>query len=49
MAAFNLKNSEDVKEYLKNLHIEYKFGCYSEKKPDGEQNIPDEFNLLAEK
>lgn len=33
--AYDLKNEEDVKEYLKNLHIEYKFGCYSEKKPEG--------------
>ncbi|XP_020279040.1 cytochrome c oxidase assembly factor 7 homolog [Pseudomyrmex gracilis] len=32
--AYDLKNEEDVKEYLKNLHIEYKFGCYSEKKPE---------------
>ncbi|XP_076645060.1 uncharacterized protein LOC143354682 [Halictus rubicundus] len=28
---YNLKDPEEVKEYLKNLHIEYKFGCYSEK------------------
>lgn len=34
--AYDLKNEEDVKEYLKNLHIEYQFGCYSEKKPEGE-------------
>ncbi|KAL0116794.1 hypothetical protein PUN28_010011 [Cardiocondyla obscurior] len=32
--SYNLKNEEDVKEYLKNLHIEYQFGCYSEKKPE---------------
>nr|XP_033332840.1 cytochrome c oxidase assembly factor 7 homolog [Megalopta genalis] len=31
---YNLKDPEEVKEYLKNLYIEYKFGCYSEKKPD---------------
>ncbi|XP_076231238.1 uncharacterized protein LOC143177261 [Calliopsis andreniformis] len=34
MAAYNLKSPDDVKEYLKNLHIEYKFGCYSEKNPE---------------
>ena len=34
MAGYNLKSPEEVKEYLKNLHIEYKFGCYSEKKPE---------------
>ncbi|KAK2588713.1 hypothetical protein KPH14_001603 [Odynerus spinipes] len=28
---YNLKDAEEVKEFLKNLHIEYKFGCYSEK------------------
>ncbi|XP_067206310.1 cytochrome c oxidase assembly factor 7 homolog [Linepithema humile] len=32
--SYDLKNEEDVKEYLKNLHIEYQFGCYSEKKPE---------------
>ncbi|XP_024887146.1 cytochrome c oxidase assembly factor 7 homolog [Temnothorax curvispinosus] len=32
--AYDLKKEEDVKEYLKNLHIEYQFGCYSEKKPE---------------
>lgn len=34
--AYNLKKEEEVKEYLKNLHIEYQFGCYSEKNPEGE-------------
>lgn len=34
MAGYNLKDEEEVKEFLKNLHIEYQFGCYSEKKPE---------------
>lgn len=34
--AFNLKSEEEVKEYLKNLYTEYKFGCLSEKRPEGE-------------
>ncbi|XP_043480689.1 cytochrome c oxidase assembly factor 7 homolog [Leptopilina heterotoma] len=34
MAGYNLKNKEEVKEYLKKLHIEYNFGCYSEKNPE---------------
>lgn len=34
MAGYNLKSEEEVKEYLKNLYIEYKFGCYSEKNPE---------------
>lgn len=33
--AYNLKSESEVKEYVKNLGIEYRFGCYSEKKPDG--------------
>ncbi|CAG9809728.1 unnamed protein product [Chironomus riparius] len=32
--AFDLKNESDVKEYVEKLGIEYRFGCYSEKKPD---------------
>lgn len=32
---YDLKNEDDVKEYLKNLLIEYNFGCFSEKKGDG--------------
>lgn len=33
--AYNLKSEEEVKEYIKNLGTEYRFGCYSEKKPEG--------------
>jgi cytochrome c oxidase assembly factor 7 len=33
--AFDLKNEADVKEYVDKLGVEYRFGCYSEKKPDG--------------
>lgn len=32
--SFDLKNESDVKEYLENMGIEYRFGCYSEKKAD---------------
>uniref|UniRef100_A0A2P2I5N9 Cytochrome c oxidase assembly factor 7 homolog n=1 Tax=Hirondellea gigas TaxID=1518452 RepID=A0A2P2I5N9_9CRUS len=32
--AFDLKSEEDVKEYLENIGIEYRFDCYSEKKPE---------------
>lgn len=35
MSAFDLKSESEVKEYLNNLGIEYRFGCYSEKKPEG--------------
>ncbi|KOC65074.1 Sel1 repeat-containing protein 1 like protein [Habropoda laboriosa] len=34
MTGYNLKNDNEVKEYLKNLHTEYIFGCRSEKKPE---------------
>ncbi|XP_016920806.1 cytochrome c oxidase assembly factor 7 homolog [Apis cerana] len=34
MAKYDLKSSEEVQEYLKNLHIEYQFGCLNEKKPE---------------
>lgn len=31
----NFQNEAEVKEYLNTIGIEYRFGCYSEKKPDG--------------
>jgi cytochrome c oxidase assembly factor 7 len=47
--AFDLKKEEDVKEYLDKLGIEYRFGCYSEKKPDGENfiNLTQFFTLIT--
>lgn len=33
--AFDLKKEGDVKEYIEKLGIEYRFGCYNEKRPDG--------------
>lgn len=33
--AFDLKQEGDVKEYLENLGTEYRFGCFSEKRPEG--------------
>ncbi len=33
--AFDFQKEADVKEYLKNLGIEYRYGCYSEQKPEG--------------
>ncbi|CRK90061.1 CLUMA_CG003780, isoform A [Clunio marinus] len=32
--AYDLQKESDVKEYIEKLGIEYRFGCYSEKKPD---------------
>lgn len=37
--AYDLKSEGEVKEYIKNLGIEYRFGCYSEKKPDGKKEL----------
>ncbi|KAI8117762.1 putative Sel1 repeat-containing protein 1 [Lucilia cuprina] len=32
--AYDLKKESDVKEYIEKLGVEYRFGCYSEKKPE---------------
>lgn len=32
--AYDLKREDEVKEYIENLGIEYRFGCYKEKKPE---------------
>lgn len=37
--AFDLKQEGDVKEYIEKLGIEYRFGCYNEKKPEGKLNV----------
>lgn len=34
--AYDLKKESEVKEYIDKLGVEYRFGCYSEKKPEGE-------------
>ena len=33
----DLKKEEEVQEYIKNLGIEYRFGCYHEKDPKGRE------------
>lgn len=30
-----LKDADELKDYIKNLGIEYRFSCYSEKNPQG--------------
>ncbi|KAF6202051.1 hypothetical protein GE061_004448 [Apolygus lucorum] len=32
--AYDLKNEDDVKQYVQNLGTEYRFGCFNEKKPE---------------
>ncbi|CAH4029798.1 unnamed protein product [Pieris brassicae] len=34
MSGYDLKKEEEVKEFVENLGIEYRFGCYKEKKPE---------------
>jgi len=41
--SFDLKSEEDVKEYVENLGIEYRFGCYNEKKPESCHLLGDYF------
>lgn len=46
--AFDFRKEEDVKQYLHNIGIEYRFGCYSEKKPEGKIScisVPDSIFL----
>lgn len=33
--SLDVQNESEVKEYLDKLGIEYRFGCFSEKKPEG--------------
>lgn len=33
--AFDFKNDDEVKQYLENIAVEYRFGCYTEKNPEG--------------
>ncbi|XP_077499209.1 cytochrome c oxidase assembly factor 7 isoform X1 [Amblyomma americanum] len=38
---YDFKKEEDVREFLENLGIEYRFECFKEKKPDGCQRLGD--------
>ena len=38
-AGVDLKNPEEVKQYIENLGIEYRFGCYKEKDPKGKNKL----------
>ena len=41
------KETKDVELFLKNLHIEYSFSCYSEKNPQGKvTNFIFEFRII---
>lgn len=45
---FNLKNEDEVKEYLENLGTEYRFGCYHEKKPEVCHLLGDFFEAIKQ-
>lgn len=49
MAGYNLTDKEQVKEFLKKLLIEYSFGCYSEKNPEGKIFAKTKYNLFKER
>lgn len=38
--AFDLKDESEVKDYIEKLGVEYRFGCYSEKNPEGKTILP---------
>ncbi|XP_037036849.1 cytochrome c oxidase assembly factor 7 homolog [Bradysia coprophila] len=46
MSAFDLQKESDVKEYLEKLGIEYRFGCYSEKKAEACHLLGDYFESI---
>lgn len=45
MSAFDLQKESDVKEYLEKLGIEYRFGCYSEKKAEGKSTRAENYHF----
>lgn len=38
----NFQDESEVREYLENIGIEYRFGCFSEKKPEGSYQNPED-------
>ncbi|XP_075229248.1 cytochrome c oxidase assembly factor 7 [Lycorma delicatula] len=46
--AYNFKKEEDVKEFLENLAIEYRFGCFHEKKPEVCHLLGDYFEAISQ-
>ena len=45
----DLRNSQEVQEYVDNLGIEYRFGCFREKNPKGITSKMSSFLLLFSK
>lgn len=43
----NFKDESEVKEYLKNIGIEYRYGCYSEKNPESCHLLADYLEVIA--
>jgi len=44
--AWNMKDEKEVAKYLENLGIEYRFGCYHEKKPEVCHLLGDYFEAI---
>jgi len=44
--SYDFKKEEEVKEFLDNIGIEYRFGCFSEKKPDSCHLLGDYFETV---
>uniref|UniRef100_A0A6M2DMN9 Putative cytochrome c oxidase assembly factor 7 protein rhagoletis zephyria n=1 Tax=Xenopsylla cheopis TaxID=163159 RepID=A0A6M2DMN9_XENCH len=44
--SYDLKDEESVKQYIENLGIEYRFGCYHEKKPEVCHLLGDYFEAI---
>ncbi|OQV14285.1 putative Cytochrome c oxidase assembly factor 7B [Hypsibius exemplaris] len=46
MSGVDFQNKEEVEEYLQNIGIEYRFQCYSEKRPDGCHRLGDFMEVI---
>lgn len=44
--SYDLKREEEVKQYVENLGIEYRFGCYKEKNPEACQMLADYLDAI---
>jgi hypothetical protein len=44
---YDLRDEEQVKEYLDNIEIEYTFHCFGEKAPDGKSYGDNIMNMIC--
>lgn len=45
--SYDFKKEEDVKEYIKNLGIEYRFGCFSENDPQSTSTFRESVSVFC--